>query len=54
MFDLCRKQLESSGAAFFNHDSELSEEVLHIENRVNAPDHKIDRDCEQLLHYKIL
>ena len=49
MLHLCTKQLENAQEAFFNHDSELAEEVLHTENRVNALDLKIDRDCERFI-----
>lgn len=49
MLNLCRKQLENARDAFFNHDSELAEEVIHTENRVNALDLKIDRDCERFI-----
>ena len=49
MFGLCIKQLENARDAFFNHDNDLAEEVLHTENRVNALDLKIDRDCERFL-----
>lgn len=49
MLHLCSKQLENAREAFFNHDSDLAEEVLHTENRVNALDLKIDRDCERFI-----
>ncbi|MGB7784804.1 MAG: phosphate signaling complex protein PhoU [Salinimicrobium sp.] len=49
MLNLCKKQLENAREAFFNHDSEIAEEVLHTENRVNALDLKIDRDCERFI-----
>ena len=49
MLELCIKQLENAREAFFNHDSDLAEEVLHTENRVNALDLKIDRDCERFI-----
>lgn len=49
MLHLCRKQLENAREAFFSHDSDLAEEVLHTENRVNALDLKIDRDCERYI-----
>lgn len=49
MLELCRKQLEDTREAFFNHDSDLAEEVLHKENRVNALDLRIDRDCERFI-----
>jgi phosphate transport system protein len=49
MLSLCKKQLENARDAFFNHDNDLAEEVLHTENRVNALDLKIDRDCERFI-----
>lgn len=49
MMELCSKQLEHAQEAFFNHDNDLAEEVLHTENRVNALDLKIDRDCERFI-----
>ena len=49
MLDLCKKQLSNAREAFFKHDSDLAEEVLHTENRVNALDLKIDRDCERFI-----
>lgn len=49
MLNLCTKQLENVREAFFNHDTDLAEEVAHTENRVNALDLKIDRDCERFI-----
>lgn len=49
MLSLCRKQLENAREAFFTHDSDLAEEVVRTENRVNALDLKIDRDCERFI-----
>lgn len=49
MLHLCTKQVENAMEAFFNHDNDLAEEVLHTENRVNALDLKIDRDCERFI-----
>ena len=49
MLDLCRKQLKNAREAFFNHDTDLAEEVLHTENRVNALDLKIEKDCERFI-----
>ena len=40
MLSLCVTQLEHAQEAFFKHDSDLAEEVLHTENRVNAMDLK--------------
>lgn len=49
MFQLVRKQFIKSKEAFLSHDSDLAEEVLHTENRVNGMDLKIDRDCERFI-----
>ena len=49
MLNLCTSQLEKAIEAFVNHDSDLSEEVVHRENRVNAMDIKIEKDCEKFL-----
>lgn len=49
MLELCKKQLSNAREAFFTHDNDLAEEVLHTENRVNALDLKIDRDCERFI-----
>ena len=49
MFRLCKKQMLSSRDAFLEHDSDLAEEVIRTENRVNALDLKIDRDCERFI-----
>ncbi len=49
MLNLCTSQLEKAIEAFVNHDSDLSEEVIHKENRVNAMDIKIEKDCEKFL-----
>lgn len=49
MLNLCKSQLEKSKEAFLNHDSDLAEEVIHTENRVNALDLKIEKDCEKFL-----
>ncbi len=49
MLLLCRKQLFKAEDAFISHDTDLAEEVIHKENRVNALDLKIERDCERFL-----
>ncbi len=49
MLTLCTSQLGKAIEAFVSHDSDLSEEVIHRENRVNAMDIKIERDCERFL-----
>ena len=49
MLILCKSQLEKAREAFVNNDSDLAEEVMHTESRVNALDLKIERDCERFL-----
>jgi len=49
MLNLCKTQLEKTIEALLNHDSDLAEEVIYTENRVNALDLKIERDCERFL-----
>ncbi|MET7028941.1 phosphate signaling complex protein PhoU [Sediminicola luteus] len=49
MLSLCRSQLEKAKVAFREHDSDLAEEVINTENRVNALDLKIEEDCEKFL-----
>lgn len=49
MLLLCKTQLQKAKESLINHDSDLAEEVIHNESRVNAMDIKIERDCEQFL-----
>jgi len=49
MLALCISQIEKAKESFVNHDSDLAEEVLNIENRVNALDLKIEKDCEKFI-----
>ena len=49
MLQLCHKQLINARDAFFDQDNDLAEEVVHTENRVNALELKIDRDCERFI-----
>ena len=49
MLLLCKKQLFKAAEAFVSYDTDLAEEVVHRENRVNALDLKIERDCERFL-----
>ncbi len=49
MLTLCMSQLQKAKEALINHDSDLAEEVIHTENRVNALDIRIERDCEKFL-----
>ena len=49
MLNLCRSQLSKAKDAFISNDSDLAEEVIHTENRVNALDLKIEKDCEKFL-----
>jgi phosphate transport system protein len=49
MLILCKSQLQKAKESLIKHDSDLAEEVMHNESRVNAMDIKIERDCEQFL-----
>jgi phosphate transport system protein len=49
MLNLCVSQIEKAKEAFVTHDSDLAEEVMNIENRVNALDLKIEKDCERFI-----
>ena len=49
MLALCISQLEKAKESFVNHDSDLAEEALNNENRVNALDLKIEKDCEKFI-----
>lgn len=49
MLELCKKQVVKALEAFLEHDTDLAEEIIHTENRVNAQDLKIDRDCERFI-----
>lgn len=49
MLQLCNSQIEKAKEAFVTNDSDLAEEVIHKENRVNALDLKIEKDCEKFL-----
>lgn len=49
MLNISISQLEKAREAFINHDSDLAEEVMNIENRVNALDLKIEKDCEKFI-----
>lgn len=49
MLNLCLSQIEKAKEAFLTHDSDLAEEVINTENRVNALDLKIEKDCEKFI-----
>jgi phosphate transport system protein len=49
MLNLCLSQIEKATEAFLTHDSDLAEEVINTENRVNALDIKIEKDCEKFI-----
>ena len=50
MMDLVILQLEKSKEAYIGFDTELAEEIIHTEKRVNAMELSIDRICENLLN----
>ena len=49
MLNISMSQLEKAKEAFLTHDSDLAEEVINTENRVNALDIKIEKDCEKFI-----
>ncbi len=49
MLELVFNQLTKSKEAFLNYDTELAEEIIHNELRVNAFDINIGRHCENTL-----
>jgi phosphate transport system protein len=49
MLTICKSQLEKAKEAFVNNDTDLAEEVMNTEKRVNSLDLKIERDCEKFL-----
>lgn len=49
MLTLCISQIEKATEAFLTHDSDLAEEVMNTETRVNALDLKIENDCEKFI-----
>lgn len=49
MLNLCLSQIEKAKVAFLTHDTDLAEEVINTENRVNALDLKIEKDCERFI-----
>lgn len=49
MLNICLSQLEKAKEAFINHDSDLAEEVIINEVRVNALDIRIEKSCEKFL-----
>jgi phosphate transport system protein len=49
MFALVHQQLKKSHQSLVEYDNDLAHEVILTENRVNAQELKIDRDCENLL-----
>ena len=49
MLNLCQSQVEQSFEAFITFDTDIAEEVILKENRINALDLKIERDCEKFI-----
>ena len=49
MLSMCKSQLQKAKDSFVTHDSDLAEEVMHKESRINALDIKIEKDCERYL-----
>lgn len=49
MLTMCIRQFDKATEAFLNHDSDLAEEVIYKESRINALDIKIEKDCERFI-----
>jgi phosphate transport system protein len=49
MLNLCQNQVEQSFEAFITFDTDIAEEVILKENRVNALDLKIERDLDNFI-----
>jgi len=47
MMELVQNQLEKSKEAFLTMDTELAEEIIYTEKRINAMELSIDRECEK-------
>ena len=48
MMELALAQLIKSKTTFLTNDTELAEEIIHNEKRLNAMELSIDRDCENI------
>lgn len=48
MMELVQNQLEKSKEAFLTMDTELAEEIIYTEKRINAMELSIDRECEKV------
>ncbi len=48
MWKMVHSQLQKGLSSLLNFDKDLAREVVMIENRVNAAELKIDRDCEDI------
>ena len=49
MLNLCQNQVEQSFEAFITFDTDIAEEVILKENRINALDLKIERDLDNFI-----
>ncbi len=49
MLNLCQSQVEQSFEAFITFDTDIAEEVILKENRINALDLKIERDTDHFI-----
>ena len=49
MLSLCQNQVEQSFEAFITFDTDIAEEVILKENRINALDLKIERDLDNFI-----
>jgi phosphate transport system protein len=49
MLELVKKQLEKSTFALINHDLDLAEEIVRTEQRVNASEINVEKECENII-----
>ncbi|MBE9492295.1 MAG: phosphate signaling complex protein PhoU [Bacteroidetes bacterium] len=48
MMDIVKNQLEKSRTALLSMDTDIAQEIIHNEIRINALELSIDRDCENI------
>jgi len=49
MMELVQLQLTNAKEAFYNNDTDLANQIIHLENHVNALEISIDKECENCL-----
>ncbi len=49
MMELVQRQLNDSKEAFFSYDTDLANQIIHLENHVNALEISVNKECENIL-----